>query len=96
MRMLPRSVYTAFYTHQSHHFPGAGVRSIMAQSKQELLSTPGVAQEQDPTTKDFIFQQTMYSSCPLLFTSSCKTSINMCQQGMPWMPHADDLLLKCV
>jgi lactoylglutathione lyase len=32
----------------------------MAQSKQELLSTPGVAKEQDPSTKDFIFQQTMY------------------------------------
>jgi hypothetical protein len=37
----------------------AGQRSIMAQSKQELLSTPGVSREQAPETKDFIFQQTM-------------------------------------
>jgi lactoylglutathione lyase len=32
----------------------------MAQSKQELLSTPGVSKERAPETKDFIFQQTMY------------------------------------
>ncbi len=31
----------------------------MAQSKAELLATPGVAKEQDSATKDFIFQQTM-------------------------------------
>jgi hypothetical protein len=31
----------------------------MAQSKQELLSTPGVSKERAPETKDFIFQQTM-------------------------------------
>lgn len=42
----------------------AGVRSIMEQSKHELLSTPGVAKEQDASTQDFIFQQTM---CGVLF-----------------------------
>jgi len=42
----------------------AGVRSSMEQSKHELLSTPGVAKEQDASTQDFIFQQTM---CGVLF-----------------------------